>query len=113
MIKQGSDTSNSTLQDDFPSFSPLVRSVLQPLQEAVKRVQKPLRRVKMEVAALADTAMTAALLQVINPEKFSGNIHTKPNQTKPHHTTPHLTTFLLCAISVHALTLGHTVRCVA
>ena len=91
MIKQGSDTSNSTLQDDFPSFSPLVRSVLQPLQEAVKRVQKPLRRVKMEVAALADTAMTAALLQVINPEKFSGNIHTKPNQTKPNHTTPHHT----------------------
>lgn len=63
---QGSDASNSTLQDDFPSFSPLVRSVLQPLQEAVKKVQQPLKRMKMEVIALADTAMTAALLQVRN-----------------------------------------------
>ena len=101
MIEQGSDTSNSTLQDDFPSFSPLVRSVLQPLQEAVKRVQKPLRRVKMEVAALADTAMTAALLQVTNYEKFSSDIHTTSHHITSHHTTSH-------HITAHHTTPHHT-----
>ena len=56
---------DSTFQDGFPSFSPILRSILQPLQNvAVMTILKPLQKAKVEVAALADIAMNASLLQV-------------------------------------------------
>ena len=56
---------DSTFQDGFPSFSPMLRSILQPLQNvAVMTILKPLQKAKVEVAALADIAMNASLLQV-------------------------------------------------
>jgi hypothetical protein len=51
------------IPDDFPSFSPLFGGLLKPLQRIASRLSKPLSRIEYEVKALADTAMSASLLQ--------------------------------------------------
>ena len=63
-LSRESTEADSTAQDGFPSFSPLFGSILKPLQNIAVGLQQPLKRAKREVAALADAAMNAALLQV-------------------------------------------------
>mmetsp|Transcript_5649 Transcript_5649/g.5806 ORF Transcript_5649/g.5806 Transcript_5649/m.5806 type:complete len:594 (-) Transcript_5649:49-1830(-) len=52
-----------SIPDDFPSFSPLFGGLLKPLQKIARGLSKPLSRIEYEVKALADTAMSASLLQ--------------------------------------------------
>ena len=65
LSNSSSKPADSTFQDGFPSFSPILRSILKPLQNVAEMtILKPLKKAKVEVAALADIAMNASLLQV-------------------------------------------------